>query len=115
MCYMLVCAYLSPMHTSVVLFFFWLAFHQTSMKRHPACSTFDLIPAGHQRRRETFWNVLLQELEFSPNARRCWPELADLVAQLLEKEPAVHPSVGCYAQYYFDKLYQAATHRQTAR
>ncbi|KAK3130391.1 hypothetical protein QOZ80_6BG0492920 [Eleusine coracana subsp. coracana] len=45
-------------------------------------------PFRGRTRGETFRNVLLREPAFSPNARRRWPRLADLVARLLEKDPA---------------------------
>ncbi|CAL5087699.1 unnamed protein product [Urochloa decumbens] len=45
-------------------------------------------PFRGRNRKETFRNVLLREPEFSAEARRRWPELADLVGRLLEKDPA---------------------------
>ncbi|CAN6174779.1 unnamed protein product [Urochloa humidicola] len=45
-------------------------------------------PFRGRNRKETFRNVVLREPEFSAEARRRWPELADLVTRLLEKEPA---------------------------
>ncbi|CAN6204843.1 unnamed protein product [Urochloa humidicola] len=45
-------------------------------------------PFRGRSRKETFRNVLLREPELSAEARRRWPELADLVSGLLEKDPA---------------------------
>ncbi|CAL5063743.1 unnamed protein product [Urochloa decumbens] len=45
-------------------------------------------PFRGRSRKETFRNVLLREPEFSAEARRRWPELADLVERLLDKDPA---------------------------
>ncbi|PWZ14457.1 Serine/threonine-protein kinase UCNL [Zea mays] len=45
-------------------------------------------PFRGRGRKETFRNVLLREPEFTADARRRWPELTDLIARLLEKDPA---------------------------
>lgn len=45
-------------------------------------------PFRGRSRKETFRNVLLREPEFSPDARRRWPDLTDLISRLLDKEPA---------------------------
>ncbi|BAF25436.1 serine/threonine-protein kinase UCN [Oryza sativa Japonica Group] len=44
-------------------------------------------PFRGRSRKETFRNVLLREPEFSADSRRRWPELTDLIARLLDKEP----------------------------
>jgi protein-serine/threonine kinase len=45
-------------------------------------------PFRGRSRRETFRNVLLREPQLSADARRRWPDLADLITRLLDKEPA---------------------------
>jgi serine/threonine protein kinase len=45
-------------------------------------------PFRGRNRKETFRNVLLREPKFTADARRRWPELTDLIARLLEKDPA---------------------------
>ncbi|KAG0544225.1 hypothetical protein BDA96_02G257200 [Sorghum bicolor] len=45
-------------------------------------------PFRGRNRKETFRNVLLREPEFTADARRRWPELTDLIARLLEKDPS---------------------------
>ncbi|KAL6858919.1 hypothetical protein ACP4OV_017921 [Aristida adscensionis] len=48
---------------------------------------FGRTPFKGQNRKETFRNVLHKELEFPGDSRRRMPELADLIARLLERDP----------------------------
>ncbi|XP_020197559.1 serine/threonine-protein kinase UCN [Aegilops tauschii subsp. strangulata] len=49
---------------------------------------FGRTPFRGRNRKETFRNVLLREPEFSADVGRRWPDLTDLIARLLDKDPA---------------------------
>ena len=49
---------------------------------------FGRTPFKGKNRKETFRNVLLREPEFSADVGRRWPDLTDLIARLLDKDPA---------------------------